>query len=210
VRSSGIRWSRCIRSSAKRSSSENWVPTRWQPPGQESEEFGILDLAAEGQADLVCISVEEVGRGLPSLIDSSNISIRPLAGSFYPNNASAGIGQPSVPRELPSIKILCCDGVREIGLSPKAIDYRLAERVGFEPTLEFPLNTLSKRAPSTTRPPLLFVLRLAKTNPSRTSRDAAPRRRSRGPAGPEFLPTPQDTYCCWLSRPWQRPDVLAA
>ena len=31
----------------------------------------------------------------------------------------------------------------------------MAERVGFEPTLEFPLNTLSKRAPSTTRPPLL-------------------------------------------------------
>jgi hypothetical protein len=30
----------------------------------------------------------------------------------------------------------------------------MAERVGFEPTLEFPLNTLSKRAPSTTRPPL--------------------------------------------------------
>ncbi len=30
----------------------------------------------------------------------------------------------------------------------------LAERVGFEPTLEFPLNTLSKRAPSATRPPL--------------------------------------------------------
>ena len=32
--------------------------------------------------------------------------------------------------------------------------YLMAERVGFEPTLEFPLNTLSKRAPSTTRPPL--------------------------------------------------------
>ena len=30
----------------------------------------------------------------------------------------------------------------------------MAERVGFEPTLEFPLNTLSKRAPSTTRPSL--------------------------------------------------------
>jgi hypothetical protein len=30
----------------------------------------------------------------------------------------------------------------------------LAERVGFEPTLEFPLNTLSKRAPSATRPSL--------------------------------------------------------
>jgi hypothetical protein len=31
---------------------------------------------------------------------------------------------------------------------------KLAERVGFEPTLEFPLNTLSKRAPSATRPSL--------------------------------------------------------
>ena len=30
----------------------------------------------------------------------------------------------------------------------------VAERVGFEPTLEFPLNTLSKRAPSAARPPL--------------------------------------------------------
>jgi hypothetical protein len=28
---------------------------------------------------------------------------------------------------------------------------RMAERVGFEPTVEFPLHTLSKRAPSTTR-----------------------------------------------------------
>ncbi len=34
----------------------------------------------------------------------------------------------------------------------------MAERVGFEPTLEFPLNTLSKRAPSTTRPPLLGMV----------------------------------------------------
>jgi integrase/recombinase XerD len=33
-------------------------------------------------------------------------------------------------------------------------ELKMAERVGFEPTLEFPLNTLSKRAPSTTRPPL--------------------------------------------------------
>ena len=30
----------------------------------------------------------------------------------------------------------------------------MAERVGFEPTLGFPLNTLSKRAPSATRPSL--------------------------------------------------------
>ena len=32
----------------------------------------------------------------------------------------------------------------------------MAERVGFEPTVEFPLHTLSKRAPSTTRPSLRF------------------------------------------------------
>jgi hypothetical protein len=31
----------------------------------------------------------------------------------------------------------------------------VAERMGFEPMKEFPLYTLSKRAPSTTRPPLL-------------------------------------------------------
>ena len=31
---------------------------------------------------------------------------------------------------------------------------RLAERVGFEPTVEFPLHTLSKRAQSTTLPSL--------------------------------------------------------
>src|SRR5580693_8976699 len=33
----------------------------------------------------------------------------------------------------------------------------LAERQGFEPWIEFPLYTLSKRAPSTTRPSLQFV-----------------------------------------------------
>ena len=30
----------------------------------------------------------------------------------------------------------------------------MAERMGFEPMKELPLYTLSKRAPSTTRPPL--------------------------------------------------------
>ena len=30
----------------------------------------------------------------------------------------------------------------------------MAERVGFEPTIRFPVYTLSKRAPSATRPPL--------------------------------------------------------
>ena len=38
------------------------------------------------------------------------------------------------------------------------IEKKLAERVGFEPTLEFPLNTLSKRAPSATRPSLRRIL----------------------------------------------------
>ncbi len=32
---------------------------------------------------------------------------------------------------------------------------RMAERVGFEPTVRFPAHTLSKRAPSATRPSLL-------------------------------------------------------
>src|ERR1044071_2590750 len=34
---------------------------------------------------------------------------------------------------------------------------KMAEGVGFEPTLRFPVNTLSKRAPSATRPPLLIA-----------------------------------------------------
>src|SRR5262245_40888087 len=59
---------------------------------------------------------------------------------------------------------------------------RLAEGVGFEPTLRFPVNTLSKRAPSATRPPLLighstpassaFLDRLSKTSLSRAAPSA--------------------------------------
>ena len=37
-----------------------------------------------------------------------------------------------------------------------------AERAGFEPAIAFPLYTLSRRAPSTTRTPLLPLLRTAK------------------------------------------------
>ena len=40
-------------------------------------------------------------------------------------------------------------------LSLKILIFLMAERMGFEPMIEFPLYTLSKRAPSTTRPPLL-------------------------------------------------------
>src|ERR1700691_6309534 len=39
----------------------------------------------------------------------------------------------------------------------------LAERVGFEPTLPFRVNTLSKRAPSATRPSLRRINNLAES-----------------------------------------------
>ena len=45
-----------------------------------------------------------------------------------------------------------------------ALKRGMAERVGFEPTLEFPLNTLSKRAPSTTRPSLHRAVILVESN----------------------------------------------
>jgi hypothetical protein len=53
----------------------------------------------------------------------------------------------------------------------------MAEREGFEPSVEFPLHTLSKRAPSTTRPSLRFrindlraaCIRIAQNHPSRIS-----------------------------------------
>src|SRR5262245_60323630 len=50
--------------------------------------------------------------------------------------------------------------MREPGGSPTAsrLASRMAERVGFEPTVEFPLHTLSKRAHSTTRTSLRFEI----------------------------------------------------
>src|SRR5215467_2205146 len=48
----------------------------------------------------------------------------------------------------------------------------MAEGVGFEPTLRFPVNTLSKRAPSATRPPLRTAL------PGRRTRHPGARRRA--------------------------------
>ena len=44
---------------------------------------------------------------------------------------------------------------KKIKLRAKYAANLMAERMGFEPMIEFPLYTLSKRAPSTTRPPLL-------------------------------------------------------
>jgi hypothetical protein len=56
--------------------------------------------------------------------------------------------------EIPTLRF----GVDAAMLPERSQGYRglenMAERVGFEPTLEFPLNTLSKRAPSATRPSL--------------------------------------------------------
>src|SRR4051794_37634674 len=78
---------------------------------------------------------------------------RPAAGCSAPKSIAArhlpkGPGRAEKGAELPALRRqeICRDG------SPKP----LAVRVGFEPTLEFPLNTLSKRAPSTTRPSLQF------------------------------------------------------
>ena len=45
----------------------------------------------------------------------------------------------------------------------------MAERVGFEPTLPFRVNTLSKRAPSATRPSLRREIRLRKLSHQRVS-----------------------------------------
>jgi hypothetical protein len=47
-----------------------------------------------------------------------------------------------------SLRVACQP---ELTLRRVTRERRLAERVGFEPTVEFPLHTLSKRAPSTTR-----------------------------------------------------------
>ena len=88
----------------------------------------------------------------------------------------------------------------------------MAERVGFEPTLEFPLNTLSKRAPSTTRPslrgrlkqigdgippPIQFSIRAKPRGgcfkSDRTSRDAIADRLSLALAGAAPLLFPPNT-----------------
>src|SRR5439155_11479528 len=46
--------------------------------------------------------------------------------------------------------------IRHQQINPRMGAYLLmADRVGFEPTRRFPVHTLSKRAPSATRPPVL-------------------------------------------------------
>ena len=53
---------------------------------------------------------------------------------------------------------------KNIKLVYKNKGYLMAERMGFEPMIEFPLYTLSKRAPSATRPPLQFKLEFTVSN----------------------------------------------
>ena len=53
-----------------------------------------------------------------------------------------------------------------VKLSTKNKAYLMAERMGFEPMKELPLYTLSKRAPSTTRPPLQFTKYNLYTSPN--------------------------------------------
>ena len=60
----------------------------------------------------------------------------------------------------------------------------MAVRVGFEPTLGFPLNTLSKRAPSTTRPPHLARRRRASRRKARHIDCGASRASGAWPPGP--------------------------
>jgi hypothetical protein len=64
----------------------------------------------------------------------------------------------------------------------------MAEREGFEPSIEFPLYTLSKRAPSTTRPSLLLVGCSSKNN-------------MRADAQPLLRPVAQIGGCQGLSNP---------
>ena len=54
--------------------------------------------------------------------------------------------------------------VGKLTFSMQAVDIieYVAETVGFEPTIESPLYTLSRRAPSTTRPRLRIPLRDAR------------------------------------------------
>src|SRR5258708_32026893 len=49
----------------------------------------------------------------------------------------------------------------------------MADRVGFEPTRRFPVHTLSKRAPSATRPPVLTKRRDYSVSPLSGKRGAA-------------------------------------
>ena len=64
-----------------------------------------------------------------------------------------GEGGTSYVLRTSEVEILTQQG-RAIGRSP---DSEMAERVGFEPTVEFPLHSLSRRALSTAQTPLRVI-----------------------------------------------------
>src|SRR5216683_3475681 len=82
----------------------------------------------------------------------------------------------------------------------------LAEGVGFEPTLRFPVNTLSKRAPSATRPPLHCVtMKVQRLTPRRGHYS----RRDRSDKALSHNPIRRWISMCWLfpvGRSWALPD----
>lgn len=47
---------------------------------------------------------------------------------------------------------------------PETLNFYLAERMGFEPTIQLPIYKLSRLAPSTTRTPLYFGLQITQKN----------------------------------------------
>jgi hypothetical protein len=66
-------------------------------------------------------------------------------------------------------------------------DNSLAEGVGFEPTIRLPVYTLSRRAPSTTRPPLRSFSRHPSRRILRSGADRTPKARRAKPDQPKRL-----------------------
>jgi hypothetical protein len=65
--------------------------------------------------------------------------------------------------------------MREHDLRPRRRRrYVVAEGAGFEPAIRFPVYTLSRRAPSTARPPLRLALRLRRAKARRIAPGARP------------------------------------
>src|SRR5436190_21403351 len=79
-----------------------------------------------------------------------------------------------------------------------AADVKVAEGAGFEPAIRLPVYTLSRRAPSTTRPPLLarlFAAERTLTNRFSPRNAAGQRRVARG--GRQCAGTsPSAVQCC--------------
>src|SRR3984885_16382710 len=75
---------------------------------------------------------------------------RPPLRSGPPSPKRSGVIPPALYTQITHLKLSC----------PSARIYILAERVGFEPTNTVRCYTLSRRAPSTARPPLLAAARV--------------------------------------------------